>query len=153
VDVGKETRTTLDWIGTLGVRTAGPEQEIRFLSGGNQQKICLARWLVGDLQVLVLEEPTRGVDLGARREIYEEIRKLAGGGLGVILVSGDAEETAGLCDRTLVLRHGRIAAEFGSDATARRLLQAAGGGEPPDPSSLGAAASKDAVHLQTGTPN
>ncbi|MDQ0469606.1 sugar ABC transporter ATP-binding protein [Labrys wisconsinensis] len=126
VDRAREGAKTRHWIEALGVRTRGPEQEIRLLSGGNQQKICLARWLLGDIRLLVLEEPTRGVDLGARREIYGQIRALAAGGLGVLLVSSDAEEVAGLADRTLVLRDGRTAAVLPAGATAADLLEAAG---------------------------
>jgi ribose transport system ATP-binding protein len=125
LDVAAETGQTKRWIDALHVRTKGPEQEIRLLSGGNQQKICLARWLVGDIRLLILEEPTRGVDLGARREIYALIRDLAARGLAVLAISTDAEEVAGLADRTLVLRGGRIAASLGPAAQAADLLAAA----------------------------
>jgi ribose transport system ATP-binding protein len=125
VDRGAETRETRHWIEALGIRTKGPEQEIRFLSGGNQQKVCLARWMLGDIRMLILEEPTRGVDLGARREIYAQIRKLAAGGLGLLVISSDAEEIAGLADRTLILQKGRIAAELGAGADAGAVLAAA----------------------------
>ncbi len=146
-----ESEVTSNWIRTLSVRTSGPEQEIRFLSGGNQQKICLARWLVGDPKVLVLEEPTRGVDLGARREIYAEIRRLADAGLAVLLVSGDAEETAGLCDRTLVFREGRIAAEFGGETGPRDLLRMAAGHDDA-PAAAGRRSAPQPPSLQTGAP-
>jgi ribose transport system ATP-binding protein len=125
VDRGAETRETRRWIESLGIRTKGPEQEIRFLSGGNQQKVCLARWMLGDIRMLILEEPTRGVDLGARREIYAQIRKLAAEGLGLLVISSDAEEIAGLADRTLILHDGRIAAEMGPAADAAAILAAA----------------------------
>jgi ribose transport system ATP-binding protein len=126
VDIGAEKRETRRWIDLLHVRTSGTEQEIRLLSGGNQQKICLARWLAGDVKVLILEEPTRGVDLGARREIYAEIRRLAEQGVAVLVVSSDAEEVAGLADRVLVLNHGRLSAELSGAADARQLTDAAG---------------------------
>lgn len=125
VDHGREHTHTLDWIRTLQVKTTGPDQEIRLLSGGNQQKICLARWLLGNPSFLILEEPTRGVDLGARREIYTEIRRLAKEGLAILLVSSDAEEIAGLADRTLVLEDGRVVAELERNATAGELMHAA----------------------------
>jgi ribose transport system ATP-binding protein len=120
-----ERRETQRWIDALGIRTSGPEQEIRLLSGGNQQKVCLARWLLGPIALLILEEPTRGVDLGARREIYRELRRLAADGLGIIVVSSDAEEIAGIADRTLVLRHGEIAAVLPGSAAATAVLAAA----------------------------
>ncbi|MGO8039782.1 sugar ABC transporter ATP-binding protein [Rhizobium leguminosarum] len=125
VDQKREDDSTREWIKTLRVKTSGPDQEIRLLSGGNQQKICLARWLLGNPNVLILEEPTRGVDLGARREIYMEIRRLAEAGLAILIVSSDAEEVAGLADRSLVLEDGKVVAELGQDATATDLMQAA----------------------------
>lgn len=125
VDEKQERLIAHQWIKALRVKTRGPDQEIRLLSGGNQQKICLARWLLGNPKLLILEEPTRGVDLGARREIYEEIRRLAADGLGILLVSSDAEEVAGLADRTIVFEEGRIAAILGSAASAADLMQAA----------------------------
>jgi ribose transport system ATP-binding protein len=125
VDRGAETRETKRWIDSLGIRTKGPEQEIRFLSGGNQQKVCLARWMLGDIRMLILEEPTRGVDLGARREIYAQIRKLAQEGLGLLVISSDAEEIAGIADRTLILADRRIAATLGPEADAAAILAAA----------------------------
>ena len=125
VDVRAERAETRCWIDTLGVKTRGPEQEIRLLSGGNQQKICLARWLVGDTRVLILEEPTRGVDVGARREIYAEIRRLADKGLAVLAISSDAEEVAGIADRVLILMNGRVVAERDGTADAHGLIDAA----------------------------
>lgn len=125
VDRSREEASTQAWIKTLGVKTAGPDQEIRLLSGGNQQKICLARWLLGNPDLLILEEPTRGVDLGARREIYAEIRRLAEAGLAILIVSSDAEEVAGLADRTLVLEDGKAVAELEQAATAAEMMRAA----------------------------
>lgn len=125
VNVRAERAVTRHWIQALGVRTSGPEQEIRFLSGGNQQKICLARWLLGEVSVLILEESTRGVDLGARREIYAEIRRLADRGMAVLAISSDAEEVAGLADRVLILNGGRICASLDGSADAHALINAA----------------------------
>ncbi|MFW8607996.1 sugar ABC transporter ATP-binding protein [Rhizobium beringeri] len=125
VDRKREDDSTREWIKALRIKTAGPDQEIRLLSGGNQQKICLARWLLGNPNFLILEEPTRGVDLGARREIYMEIRRLAEAGLAILIVSSDAEEVAGLADRSLVLEDGKVVAELGQDATATDLMRAA----------------------------
>ncbi|QYA04618.1 sugar ABC transporter ATP-binding protein [Rhizobium sp. B21/90] len=125
VDTARERAISQHWIKTLRVKTTGPEQEIRLLSGGNQQKLCLARWLLGSPKLLILEEPTRGVDLGARREIYDEIHRLAVGGMGILLVSSDAEEVAGLADRTLVFEDGKVVAVLGPQASAADLMQAA----------------------------
>jgi ribose transport system ATP-binding protein len=94
------------------------------LSGGNQQKVCIARWLVEGVQLLILEEPTRGVDVGARREIYAELRDLAARGFAVFVLSSDVEEVAGLSDRSLVLDRGRIAGRFERGATTADLMAA-----------------------------
>jgi ribose transport system ATP-binding protein len=92
----------------LDVRPADPRRAVRTLSGGNQQKVVLARWLLRDCRLLVLDEPTRGVDVGARAEIYRLIRRLADSGVGVLLVSSEIPEVLGLADRVLVLREGRV---------------------------------------------
>lgn len=125
VNTGGERAATRHWIARLGIKTRGPEQEIRLLSGGNQQKVGLARWLLGDVRVLILEEPTRGVDLGARRDIYDELRRVSDRGVAVLVISSDAEEVAGLADRVLVLRAGRVVAERDGTADAHALIDAA----------------------------
>jgi ribose transport system ATP-binding protein len=81
---------------------------VRTLSGGNQQKVVLARWLLQGCTVLLLDEPTRGVDVGARAEIYALVRRLAADGVAVVLVSSEVPEVLGLADRVLVLREGRV---------------------------------------------
>jgi len=91
----------------LDVRPAGVDYPVRNLSGGNQQKVVLARWLLRDCRVLLLDEPTRGVDVGARSEIYALIRKLAANGVAIVLVSSEVEEVLGLADQVVVLREGR----------------------------------------------
>jgi ribose transport system ATP-binding protein len=91
----------------LDVRPAGVDHPVRNLSGGNQQKVVLARWLLRDCRVLLLDEPTRGVDVGARSEIYALVRKLAANGVAIVLVSSEVEEVLGLADRVVVMREGR----------------------------------------------
>ena len=113
------------WIAALGVVTAGPEQRISGLSGGNQQKICIARWLVDGLRVLILEEPTRGVDLGARKDIYRHLRKLSDQGLAIIVISSDAEEIAGLADSSTVLIGGHVVERFEHPVDAHVLMKTA----------------------------
>ncbi|PZG17032.1 sugar ABC transporter ATP-binding protein [Nonomuraea aridisoli] len=92
----------------LDIRPPDPERPIRTLSGGNQQKAVLARWLLGGRRLLLLDEPTRGVDVGARAELYAVIHDLAKQGIGVLLVSSEVPEVLGLADRVLVLREGRV---------------------------------------------
>jgi ribose transport system ATP-binding protein len=92
----------------LEVRPSDVTRPVRTLSGGNQQKVVLARWLLGETRLLLLDEPTRGVDVGARSEIYALIRRLADAGMGVLLVSSEVPEVLGLADRVLVMREGRV---------------------------------------------
>ncbi len=113
-----------NWIRDLGIRTQGTEQLVRTLSGGNQQKVCLARWLVEGVKLLILEEPTRGVDVGARKEIYGKLRQLADRGFAVLVLSSDVEEVAGLSDRSIVLDRGRVAGRFERGATPTQLMAA-----------------------------
>lgn len=112
----------------LGIRTAGVEQPVAALSGGNQQKVILARWLALKPRVLLLDEPTRGIDVGAKAEIYRLINRLAAEGMAVLMASSDLPELLGMCDRILVMRQGRIAAEFaGASATQEGIMRAATG--------------------------
>jgi ribose transport system ATP-binding protein len=101
-----------------------PNRLVRELSGGNQQKVVLARWLLRRCRVLLLDEPTRGVDVGAKTEIYRLIADLAKAGLGVVMVSSELEELAGMCTRVLVMREGELVAEVdGAEATELELLR------------------------------
>jgi ribose transport system ATP-binding protein len=104
----KEAQAATREIETLDVRPADPQRDARTLSGGNQQKVVLARWLLKGCRVLLLDEPTRGVDVGARSELYALIRELATSGVAVLLVSSEVPEVLGLSDRVLVVRDGRI---------------------------------------------
>jgi ribose transport system ATP-binding protein len=109
----------------LGIQAQSPDQTIRLLSGGNQQKVCLARWLVEGIKVLILEEPTRGVDLGARQTLYAALRQRTEQGLAVLISSTDVEEIAGISDQTIVLDRGQVAARFNHGVTPAMLLDAA----------------------------
>jgi ribose transport system ATP-binding protein len=114
----KDSRATLE---RLDLRPADPRRVVRTLSGGNQQKAVVARWLVRDCKVLLLDEPTRGVDVGARAELYRLIHELAASGVAVVLVSSEVPEVLGLSDRVLVMREGRLLTE----APASELTEAA----------------------------
>ena len=127
ISTRREREKTRDVMGELSIRAQGPEQAAKNLSGGNQQKMCIARWLSGSIRLLVLEEPTRGVDVGARGEIYAKLRELADGGMAALLVSSDAEEVAGLADRSMVLVRGQVATRFESPVEAAALMRAAAG--------------------------
>jgi ribose transport system ATP-binding protein len=110
-DRRRELRDARDTLRRLDLRPADPRRVMRTLSGGNQQKAVVARWLVRDCRVLLLDEPTRGVDVGARAELYRLIHELAAAGVAVLLVSSEMPEVIGLSDRVLVLREGRMIAE------------------------------------------
>ena len=119
-----ETSHAGKWIRELGIRARGPEQKLRTLSGGNQQKVCLARWLVEGVKLLILEEPTRGVDVGARKEIYSRLRELAAKGFAILVLSSDVEEIAGLSDRAIVLDRGRVVGRFDAGTPPATLMAA-----------------------------
>ncbi len=126
----KEARLTEETVETLSVKTSGPEQEVRTLSGGNQQKVVIGKWLATSPRVLILDEPTRGVDIGAKEEIYRLMDRLAREGLAILLISSDLPEVLGMSDRVLVMHEGRITGRFEKDeATQENVMRAASGGE------------------------
>lgn len=100
---------------SIGAQEGAVDKQVRLLSGGNQQKVVLARWLLRSCKILLLDEPTRGVDIGAKAEIYRVIGDLAAEGLGIIMVSSELPELLGFCDRILVLRDGRLVHESKRD--------------------------------------
>ncbi|RKP53730.1 sugar ABC transporter ATP-binding protein [Pararobbsia silviterrae] len=115
----KERAIAREQIKALGVRTSGPDQLIKNLSGGNQQKVILGRWLAAGVRVLVLDNPTRGVDVGAKEDIYKLLRDLADTDVAILLVSDDILELTGLSNRILVMREGRVSAEFDAPVDAK----------------------------------
>jgi ribose transport system ATP-binding protein len=110
LDLRARRRAVLDWLGRLGVRCSGPEQSVGELSGGNQQKVALGRLLHQDADVLLLDEPTRGVDVGSKAEIYRLIGERAAAGKAVLFVSSYLPELLGVCDRVAVMTRGRLGA-------------------------------------------
>ena len=115
VSVAREREEARRMIDQLRIKTPGPDRITRWLSGGNQQKVVLAKWLAGQAEIFIFDEPTRGIDVAARRDIYELMNALVARGAGLIMVSSDLPEVLGMSDRILVMRQGRIQAEF--DAT------------------------------------
>jgi ribose transport system ATP-binding protein len=119
-------------IRALGVRCAGPDQKIRELSGGNQQKVLLGRWLATDPRILILDEPTRGIDVGAKAEIQALIRDLADRGLGVLMISSELEDILEGADRVVVLREGTAVASLPkAQATEAAVMAAMAHGDAP----------------------
>ena len=109
----------------LAIKTTSAETAVERLSGGNQQKVVIARWLASRPKVLILDEPTRGVDVGARAEIHRLIRNLAAEGMAVLVISSEPEELPDLCDRALVMAEGRIVGELAGEALTRQRIIAA----------------------------
>jgi ribose transport system ATP-binding protein len=123
---GAEARLATELSERLRVKSSGIRQHVRALSGGNQQKVVLGRWLAADAGVLIVDEPTRGIDVGARYEIHQLLLELAGAGKAVLVVSSDLPELLGICDRLLVFSRGRIAGELRRDEfDAERVLKLA----------------------------
>jgi len=116
------------WIGRLGIRCRGPEQPVRDLSGGNQQKVALARLLHHDVDVLLLDEPTRGIDVGSKETIYRLIDEAALSGKAVLMVSSYLPELLGVCDRVAVMRRGVLGeAAAVEEATDESMMREATG--------------------------
>lgn len=111
---------------TLQIKWADAEQLTANLSGGNQQKVIIGKWIAAGMKVLIFDEPTKGIDVGTKSEIYKLLRKLADEGIGIIVVSSEMPELLGLCDRIIVMRGGEITEEFPiNEASEEKLVKAA----------------------------
>jgi len=112
----------------MGVKTASIDTIIGTLSGGNQQKVVLSRWLMMNPKVLIVDEPTRGIDVGAKAEIYHQLRTLADQGIGIWMISSDMEEILRMSDRVVVMHEGKISGELdGESATEEQIMALAVG--------------------------
>ena len=119
----RETQVAEEYRSAMAIRTPGVFQKVVNLSGGNQQKVVLSKWLFTDPQVLILDEPTRGIDVGAKFEIYSIMNDLAAQGRGVVMISSEMPELLGMCDRIYVMNEGRIVGELTrKDATQERIM-------------------------------
>lgn len=126
----KENEISREMIEQMRVKTPNDRQFVQFLSGGNQQKVVLGKWLAMNPKVLLLDEPTRGIDVGAKSEIYGLMEELAGKGMAILFVSSDMEEVLGMSDRTLVMHEGRITGELKREELSEEaVMQLATGGE------------------------
>lgn len=122
MDATRITAEAKNAISRFGIRARGPDQPVRQLSGGNQQKVVLGKWLATNPRILIMDEPTRGIDVGAKAEIHLLMRKLAGEGMAILMISSELPEVLGMSDRVLVMNAGRIAAEFDKEhATAEAV--------------------------------
>ena len=128
VDRRRERAITEQYVRELQIKTPSIEQVTQNLSGGNQQKVVLAKWLFTQSRVLIFDEPTRGIDVGAKVEIYKLMNDLARKGVSILMISSELPEVLGMCDRVLVMHEGRLAGELArKDATQERIMQLATG--------------------------
>ena len=122
----KENEVTDRYIQAMRIRCYSAAQPTRTLSGGNQQKVVLGKWLATDSDILIFDEPTRGIDVGAKREIYQLMRSLSEQGKTIIMISSEMAEVIGMCDRVLVMKKGTIAGELsGENITQERIMELA----------------------------
>ena len=122
VDEGKEAALAQRYVDELRIKTPSISQRAGALSGGNQQKIVLGKWLAASVDVLIMDEPTRGIDVASKVEIYELMNRLTAAGAGILMISSELPEILGMSDRMLVMRAGRIVAEFDSAGTTQEML-------------------------------
>ncbi len=128
VRLGAERARAAEFVKALRIRTPGLEQKVVNLSGGNQQKVVIAKWLALRPKVLIVDEPTRGIDIGAKAEVHSLMNELAHQGVAVIMISSELPEVLGMSDRVLVMRQGRVAGELSrADATQERIMALATG--------------------------
>jgi rhamnose transport system ATP-binding protein len=121
-----ESRAAAPWADALAVKTAALDLPANTLSGGNQQKIVIAKWLATDPKLLIVDEPTRGIDVGTKAEVHRLLSDLAGQGMAILMISSELPEVLGMADRVLVVREGEITAELErNDATPERVMRAA----------------------------
>ena len=126
----KERKLAETYVGKLAIKTPSIEQKATFLSGGNQQRVVIAKWLATNPKLLIVDEPTRGVDVGAKAEIHALLRDLARDGMAIMMISSDLPEVLAMSDRILVMHQGRIAADLpGREATQETVMHYATGQE------------------------
>jgi rhamnose transport system ATP-binding protein len=128
IRVGAENRLTRKWADRLRLSFHRLEDPVVFLSGGNQQKVVLAKWLATEPKLLILDEPTRGIDVGTKAEVHGLMSELAGRGVAVLMISSELPEVLGMADRVLVMHEGRLTEELSrDDADEERVMRAATG--------------------------
>jgi ribose transport system ATP-binding protein len=125
MDESEERSVASRYVDALSVRCSSVEQTTGELSGGNQQKVVIAKWLYRDCDVLIFDEPTKGIDVGAKFEIYNQLGKLADKGKAIIFVSSDLKELMAVCDRIMVMSAGTVAGTFERDRWSREKIMAA----------------------------
>jgi len=123
-----ETKLAQEYVERLNIRTPNLNQQVMYLSGGNQQRVVIAKWLAMAPKVLVLDEPTKGIDIGAKAAIHALMCEMAKAGVGIIMISSELPEVMAMSDQVLVMHRGRITGEFNREnATEEKLMRAATG--------------------------
>ncbi|WP_088104762.1 ATP-binding cassette domain-containing protein [Halalkalibacter urbisdiaboli] len=131
IDKKEEKNVVAQSIQDLLIKTPTMEQKVKFLSGGNQQKVVLAKWLNTDCKILIFDEPTRGIDIGAKEEIYKLMRRLVDEGMSIIMISSELPEILGMSDRVIVMHKGKMMSELdAAEATQEKVMHYATGGTP-----------------------
>ena len=126
IDSNKERKRVAELLKRLQIQATSPDVPVGSLSGGNQQKVVIAKWLLNDPRIFLLNDPTRGIDVGTKQELYRLLRALADDGAAILFYSTDYDELIGCCDRVLVMYRGRVVSELGGDnLTERQLLAGA----------------------------
>ena len=125
-----EEKVVKEKVAELAIRTPGLSQGVEFLSGGNRQKVVLAKWLITNPELLIFDEPTRGIDVGAKSEIWHLMRELANQGKAILMISSELPEVIGMSDRIVVIHRGRVVGEIpGAQATEEKVMMLATYGE------------------------
>lgn len=130
ININQEIKVAKDYVGALRIKTPSVEQKVKNLSGGNQQKVVIAKWLMAEPKVLVLDEPTRGIDVGAKYEIYNIMNELVDKGVSIIMISSELPEILGMSDRILVMHEGKLTKELHyTEADQETVMYYATGGQ------------------------
>jgi ribose transport system ATP-binding protein len=124
--------TAQEYVDRLAIRTPHLQQKAMYLSGGNQQKVVVAKWLASNPKVLIMDEPTRGIDVGAKAEVHTLMSQLAQTGIGIIMISSELPEILGMSDRVLVMSEGRVAAILDREEATQEKIMAYASGELGD---------------------
>ena len=128
INAARERDVAAEWTARLQVKTGSQDQPVATLSGGNQQKVVLAKWLATDPKLLIVDEPTRGIDIGTKAEVHRLISDLAARGIAVLMISSELPEVLGMADTVLVMHEGEITARLArSEATSETVMHAASG--------------------------
>jgi ABC-type sugar transport system ATPase subunit len=127
---GRERALAQDYVGRLAIRTPSVDQKVMFLSGGNQQRVVIAKWLATQPKVLIVDEPTRGVDVGAKAEIHALLCGLAQNGVAILMISSDLPEVLAMSDRVLVVHQGRIAGDLPHEQATQEAIMHYATGQP-----------------------